>query len=74
MESSLKLKGNEIVTLHGLKDGLKPRQKMEMTIKYDDDREEKVPLTCRIFTQEELEYFNNGGILSYVLRQLAKAA
>ncbi len=72
--SSLKLKGNEIVTLHGLKAGLKPRQTMEMTIKFDDGREEKVPLLCRIATLEELEYFNNGGILSYVLRQLAKAA
>ena len=72
--STLKLKGNEVVTLHGLKDGLKPRQMMEMSIKYDDGREEKVPLLCRIATLEELEYFNNGGILSYVLRQLAKAA
>ena len=72
--SSLKLKGNEKVTLHGLKDGLKPRQKMEMTVEFEDGRNEQVPLTCRIFTAEELEYFNNGGILSYVLRQLAKAA
>ena len=32
------------------------------------------PLLCRIATLDELEYFNNGGILSYVLRQLAKAA
>ena len=72
--STLKLKGNEIVTLHGLSEGLKPRQKMEMTVKFDDGREETVPLLCRIATLEELEYFNNGGILSYVLRQLAKAA
>ena len=72
--STLKLKGNEAVTLHGLKDGLRPRQKMEMAIKYDDGRTEIVPLLCRIATLEELEYFNNGGILSYVLRQLAKAA
>ncbi|MCX8254270.1 aconitate hydratase 1 [Beijerinckiaceae bacterium RH AL1] len=72
--STLKLKGNETVTLHGLSEGLRPRQQMEMTVKYEDGREEKVPLTCRIFTNEELEYFNNGGILSYVLRQLAKAA
>ena len=72
--ATLKLKGNETVTLHGLSEGLKPRQKMEMTLKFEDGREETVPLTCRIFTAEELEYFNNGGILSYVLRQLAKAA
>ncbi len=72
--STLKLKGNEVVTLHGLSEGLRPRQKMEMTVRYDDGREETVPLLCRIATLDELEYFNNGGILSYVLRQLAKAA
>jgi len=32
-----------------------------------------VPLTCRIVTLDELESFNNGGILPYVLRQLAAA-
>ncbi len=72
--STLKLKGNEEITIDGLSEGLRPRQKMEMTIKYDDGREEIVPLLCRIATLDELEYFNNGGILSYVLRQLAKAA
>ena len=72
--SSLKLKGNETITIHGLSKGLLPRQKMEMTITYEDGREAKVPLLCRIATLDELEYFNNGGILSYVLRQLAKAA
>ena len=71
--SSLKLTGNETITIHGLSEGLLPRQKMEMTVKYEDGREEKVPLLCRIATLDELEYFNNGGILSYVLRQLARA-
>jgi aconitate hydratase len=33
----------------------------------------KVPLLCRIATEDELEYFKNGGILPYVLRQLAAA-
>ena len=72
--STLKLKGNEEVTIHGLGETLRPRQKMAMLVKYDDGREESVPLLCRIATMDELEYFNNGGILSYVLRQLAKAA
>jgi aconitate hydratase len=31
----------------------------------------KVPLVCRIDTLDELEYFRNGGILHYVLRNLA---
>ena len=72
--STLKLKGNEEITIHGLGETLRPRQKMAMMVKYDDGREESVPLLCRIATLDELEYFNNGGILSYVLRQLAKAA
>ncbi len=72
--STLKFKGNEAITIHGLNEGLRPRQKTEMVVKYDDGREVTVPLLCRIATLDELEYFNNGGILSYVLRQLAKAA
>jgi aconitate hydratase len=70
---SLKLKGNEQVTIHGLGKELKPRQKMEAEITYADGKVKKVPLLCRIATLDELEYFNNGGILSYVLRQLAAA-
>ena len=72
--STLKFKGNEVITIQGLNEGLRPRQKMEMVVKYDDGHEATVPLLCRIATLDELEYFNNGGILSYVLRQLAKAA
>ena len=68
---SLGLKGDEIVSIHGLGADLKPRQKMEMSITFADGSVKKVPLLCRIATLEELEYFKNGGILHYVLRQLA---
>jgi aconitate hydratase len=70
---TLGLKGDEEVTIHGLGGTLKPRQTMEASIKYSDVRVETVPLLCRIATLDELEYFNNGGILPYVLRQLAAA-
>jgi aconitate hydratase len=71
---SLHLKGDELVTIHGLSGGaLKPRQMMEAEIKYSDGKVAKVPLLCRIATLDELEYFKNGGILAYVLRQLAAA-
>ncbi|MGH6818033.1 MAG: aconitase family protein, partial [Methylovirgula sp.] len=70
---SLKLKGDEQVTIRGLGASLKPRQRMEAVIKYADGNVKTVPLHCRIATEDELEYFNNGGILSYVLRQLAAA-
>jgi len=69
----LKLKGDEEVTIHGLGGALKPRQMMEAQIKYADGKAKKVPLLCRIATLDELDYFNNGGILPYVLRQLAVA-
>jgi aconitate hydratase len=70
---SLGLKGNEVVTIRGLGSGLKPRQMMEAEVKYSNGRVENVPLVCRIATLDELEYFNNGGILPFVLRQLAAA-
>jgi aconitate hydratase len=70
---TLGLKGNETVTIYGLGETLRPRQKMEAIINYMDGRSITIPLLCRIATLEELEYFNNGGILSYVLRQLAAA-
>jgi aconitate hydratase len=71
--TSLGLKGDEIVTIHGLGEGLKPRQMMEAEIKYADGGVKTVPLLCHIATEDELEYFKNGGILPYVLRQLAVA-
>jgi aconitate hydratase len=68
---TLGLKGDEKVTIHGLANDLKPRQKMEAEIVSADGATQSVPLICRIDTLDELEYFRNGGILQYVLRQLA---
>ncbi len=70
---TLGMKGDEKVTIHGLAKGLKPRQKMEMEIEFADGRKQTVPLLCRIATLDELEYFRHGGIMQYVLRQLAAA-
>ena len=68
---SLGLKGDETVTIRGLAEGLQPRQTLTAEITYADGRTASVPLTCRIDTLDELEYFRHGGILQYVLRQLA---
>jgi aconitate hydratase len=68
---SLGLKGDETVTIPGLAGDLKPRQRLEAEIKSADGTVQRVPLICRIDTLDELEYFRNGGILHYVLRQLA---
>ncbi|GBU18416.1 MULTISPECIES: aconitate hydratase AcnA [Methylobacterium] len=68
---SLGLKGDETVTIRGLTGDLKPRQTLIAEITSADGRVQEVPLTCRIDTLDELEYFRNGGILPYVLRSLA---
>jgi aconitate hydratase len=69
--ASLGLKGDETVTIRGLANDLKPRQRMELEITSADGSVQRVSVVCRIDTLDELEYFRNGGILHYVLRQLA---
>jgi len=66
----LGLKGDETVTIEGL-DAIRPRQKMTARITYADGSVKAVPILCRIDTLDELDYFRNGGILQYVLRDLA---
>ena len=67
---SLDLKGDELVTIRGLSD-VKARQKMVLEITSKDGSKREVPVICRIDTAEELEYYRHGGILPYVLRNLA---
>jgi len=68
----LRLKGSETVTIHGIKD-LKPLQRLTASIAFADGAKKEVPLLCRIDTLDELSYFKSGGILHYVLRNLAAA-
>ena len=68
--STLGLKGDEVVTIEGL-ETIRPRQKMHARIVYGDGTVKTVPILCRIDTVDELDYFKNGGILQYVLRDLA---
>jgi aconitate hydratase len=69
--ASLGIKGDETVTILGIAEDLAPRKKMTMEVKSPDGTVKHVPLVCRIDTLDEIEYFKNGGILHYVLRQLA---
>jgi aconitate hydratase len=71
---TLKLDGTELLDVTGVKDGIKPRMDVTLTIHRADGKTETVPLTCRIDTLDEVEYFRHGGILQYVLRGLLKAA
>jgi aconitate hydratase len=70
---TLGLKGDEEVSIAGL-DRVTPRMTTTATIRYSDGRVAEVPLLCRIDTAVEIEYIENGGVLHYVLRNLAKAA
>ncbi len=71
---SLKLDGSETFDLLGFADHLKPRMEIALTIHRADGKIEVAPLYCRIDTLDEVEYFKNGGILQYVLRNMLKAA
>jgi aconitate hydratase len=70
---SLGLKGDETVSLQGVAD-LSPRKTVSLEVTFADGKKIQVPALCRIDTENELDYFKNGGILHYVLRNLAKAA
>ncbi|HEY3134608.1 MAG TPA: aconitate hydratase [Blastocatellia bacterium] len=67
---SLKLDGSEIFDLSGFGEGIEPRQELTLTIKRKQGDTEKVPVTLRIDTSIEVEYYEHGGILPYVLRKL----
>lgn len=67
---TLNLDGTEIVTIPGLADGLKPSTEIKARIQRKDGTVADIALQNRIDTQNELEYYRNGGILQYVLRNL----
>ncbi|MEC7576163.1 MAG: aconitate hydratase, partial [Pseudomonadota bacterium] len=68
-----KLDGSEVITINGL-ENLSPGCTLTMDIKRADGSTSTAELLCRIDTLDELDYYKNGGILHYVLRNLAKAA
>jgi aconitate hydratase len=70
---TLKLDGTETYDVLGLSDQLKPRQDLTLRVARADGRAEDIPVACRIDTPIEIEYYQHGGILPYVLRQLAGA-
>ena len=53
--------------------GIKAQQDVSLRFTRTNGQVETVPVTCRIDTPIEIEYYQHGGILPYVLRQLARA-
>ncbi|VAV98770.1 Aconitate hydratase, partial [hydrothermal vent metagenome] len=70
--SGLGIKGDDTVTIEGLDGDLEPGQTFTATITSSDGSVKNIELLSRIDTLDELDYYTNGGILSYVLRNLAK--
>ena len=70
--ADLKLTGAESFAVTGIAANLQPRIEATLAITRADGTVDKVPLLCRIDTLDEVDYFKNGGILPYVLRDLIK--
>ncbi len=70
---SLGLKGDEVVSIEGLEGDLKPLCLVPCTITYADGSSKTIQIKCRIDTAIEIDYVKNGGVLHYVLRDLASS-
>ncbi|MCL4189853.1 MAG: aconitate hydratase AcnA [Rhodobacteraceae bacterium] len=71
---TLGLKGDEVLSIAGLAGDLRPLALVPCTIARADGTGTTIALRCRIDTEVELDYVRNGGVLHYVLRNLARAA
>ena len=67
---NLNLKGSELITVVDIEKGINPSDTVKIEIKYSSGELKKVETLCRIDTKNELEYYKNGGILQYVLRNM----
>lgn len=70
---SLALSGDENVDITGIEGGVTPSMEISATIHYHNGSSKNIKLLARVDTDSEAEYFRHGGILHYVLRQLAAA-
>jgi aconitate hydratase len=67
---NLKLIGSELISVNNLEKGISPSDKIDVIIKYASGDVKMIKTLCRIDTKNELEYYKNGGILQYVLRNM----
>ncbi len=70
---TLKLDGSESYDVVGLTAAIKPQQDLTLKITRKGGAVENVPVRCRIDTPIEIDYYQHGGILPYVLRQIVAA-
>ena len=67
---NLNLKGSELISILNIEKGILPSDNVNIEIKYLSGDIKKIKTLCRIDTKNELEYYKNGGILQYVLRNM----
>ena len=67
---NLNLKGSELISIIDIEKGINPSEEVAVEIKYASGEMKKIKTLCRIDTKNELEYYKNGGILQYVLRNM----
>ncbi|MDB0049078.1 aconitate hydratase AcnA [Candidatus Pelagibacter sp.] len=67
---NLKLIGSELITVLQIEEGISASDHVQVEIKYASGDIKKIKTLCRIDTKNELEYYKNGGILQYVLRNM----
>ncbi len=67
---NLNLLGSELISVLDIEKGIKPSDKVKIEIKYASGDVRIIGTLCRIDTKNELEYYKNGGILQYVLRNM----
>ena len=68
--TNLNLIGSELITVLDIQEGVKPSDYIQVEIKFASGDIKKIKTLCRIDTKNELEYYKNGGILQYVLRNM----
>ena len=66
----LNLRGSELIAILDIEKGIKPRENAKVEIKYADGSSKTIEALCRIDTDNEILYYENGGILQYVLRKM----
>ena len=67
---NLDLSGSELLSVIDIEKGINPSDKVKLEIKYSSGDIKIIETLCRIDTKNELEYYKNGGILQYVLRNM----
>jgi aconitate hydratase len=68
--TNLELKGSELISVVDIEKGINPSDVVKLEIKYISGEIKFIDTLCRIDTKNELEYYKNGGILQYVLRNM----